>query len=235
MLSFYDSVNGSSCALCLAFLKALFLTALALGNRCAELAHFSRQATVDTGSSLTFGLKQRFLYKNQASGRTPPPISVPLFRANPTLCLVVTFCIYLVRTKYPCTSMLPHHDFVFVHPSSSASLVAGRLNYWVVQAISAANIRGAVICAHDVYLNCVPYLRLLYLLLSSHYTALRTRLVPYPSHKRSCAFAWVTFRLFVPIVSALLVCASARCSSRARARLDLVYTFFYQTVTSRYF
>ena len=81
-------------------------------------------------------------------------------------------------------------------------------------------------------LPCVSYLRLLYLLLSSHYNALRTHLVPYPSHKHSCAFAWVTLRLFVPIVSALLVCASAWCSSRARATQDLVYTFFYQTVTS---
>ena len=89
VLSFYDSVDVSSCALRLAFLKALFLTAFASGNRCAELAHFSLRATVDTGSSLTFGLKPRFLYKNQASGRTPPPISVPLFCANPTLCPVV--------------------------------------------------------------------------------------------------------------------------------------------------
>ena len=73
ILRFYDSVDVSSCPLRLAFLKALFLTALASGNRCAELAHFSRRATVDTGSSLTFGLKPRFLYKNQASGRLRYP------------------------------------------------------------------------------------------------------------------------------------------------------------------
>ena len=48
------------------------------------------------------------------------------------------------------TANLPHRDFVFIHPSSSASLVAGRLNYWVVQAVSAANVRGSVIRAHDV-------------------------------------------------------------------------------------
>ena len=145
VLRFYDTVDVSSCPLRLAFLKALFLTALASGNRCAELAHFSRRATVDTGSFLTFGLKPRFLYKNQASGHMPPPISVPLLRDNPALCPVVTVWTYLART-----STLPHQDFVFVHPSTSASLVAGRLNYWVVQAISAANIWGAVIRAHDV-------------------------------------------------------------------------------------
>ena len=48
------------------------------------------------------------------------------------------------------TANLPHLDFVFIHPSSSASLVAGRLNYGVVQAVSAANVRGSVIRAHDV-------------------------------------------------------------------------------------
>ena len=41
------------------------------------------------------------------------------------------------------TANLPHRDFVFIHPSSSASLVAGRLNYGVVQAVSAANVRGS--------------------------------------------------------------------------------------------
>ena len=48
------------------------------------------------------------------------------------------------------TAHLPHRDFVFIHHSSSASLVAGRLNYWVMQAVSAANVRGSVIRAHDV-------------------------------------------------------------------------------------
>ena len=45
------------------------------------------------------------------------------------------------------TANLPHRDFVFIHPSSSASVVAGRLNYWVMQAVSAANVRGSVIRA----------------------------------------------------------------------------------------
>ena len=146
VLRFYDSVDVSSCPLRLAFLKALFLTALASGNRCVELAHFSRRATVDKGSSLNFGLKPRFLYKNQASGRTLPPISsMPVFSGNPALCPMVMVWTYMART-----STLPHQDFVLIHPSTSASLVAGRLNYWVVQAISAVNIRGAVIRAHDV-------------------------------------------------------------------------------------
>ena len=85
----------------------------------------------------------RFLYKNQASGCSPPLVSIPLFRDNPALCPVVMLKAYLA-----CTSLSTHRDYVFIHLTSS--LAAGRLNYWVVQAISAANVHGAVIRAHDV-------------------------------------------------------------------------------------
>ena len=145
VLRFYAEVDMVTCPLRLAFFKTLFLTALAAGNRCAELAHFSRRALVDQGSSITLGVMPRFLYKNQTAGRSPPPVTIPLFRNDPALCPVVALRTYLTRT-----ANLPHCDFVFIHPSSSASLVAGRLNYWVVQAVSAANIRGSVIRAHDV-------------------------------------------------------------------------------------
>ena len=146
VLRFYAEVDMVTCPLRLAFCKTLFLTALAAGNRCAELAHFSRRALVDRGSSITLGVMPRFLYKNQTASRSPPPVTVPLFRNNPALCPVVALRTYLNRT-----ANLPHRDFVFIHPSSSASLVAGRLNYWVVQAVSAADIRGSVIRAHDVH------------------------------------------------------------------------------------
>ena len=126
------------------FFKPLFLTALATGNRCVELAHFSQRVLVDSGTTLTLGVMPRFLYKNQSAGRTPPVV-VPLFRGNPALCPVLALRAYVART-----ASLPHNDFVFLHPVSAASLVAGRLNYWVVQAISAANVRGSVVRAHDV-------------------------------------------------------------------------------------
>ena len=61
------------------------------------------------------------------------------------ICPVVALRTYISRT-----TALPHRDFVFIHPSSSASLVVGRLNYWVVQAVSTANVWGSVIRAHDV-------------------------------------------------------------------------------------
>ena len=87
----------------------------------------------------------RFLYKNQSAGRTPPPVVIPLFCGNPALCPVLALRAYIANT-----ASLPHNDFVFLHPVSAASLVAARLNYWLVHAISAANVRGSIVRAHDV-------------------------------------------------------------------------------------
>ena len=145
VLRFYEAVDISTAPIRMPFFKALFLTALAMGNRCAELAHFSRRVLVDSGTTLTLGVMPRFLYKNQSAGRTPPPVVVPLFCGNPALCPDLA-----LRAYKASTASLPHNDFVFLHPVSATSLVAGRLNYWVVQAISAADVRGSVVRAHDV-------------------------------------------------------------------------------------
>ena len=53
------------------------------------------------------------------------------------------------------TANLPHADFVFIHPSSSASLVAGRLNYGVVQAVFRSKRSGLKSYAH---MTCVSSL-----------------------------------------------------------------------------
>ena len=107
------------------------------GNRCAEMAYFSRRALVDSGTTLTLGVIPRFLYKNQSLSCSPPPVTV-LFCGNG-----------FGPPQFAKTVFLPHNDFVFLHSVSAALLVAGRLNYWVVRAISAANVRGSVVCAHD--------------------------------------------------------------------------------------
>ena len=83
VLRFYAEVDMVTCPLRLAFCKTLFLTALAAGNRCAELAHFSRRALVDRGSSITLGVMPRFLYKNQTASRSPPPCHCPAFPHQP--------------------------------------------------------------------------------------------------------------------------------------------------------
>ena len=76
---------------------------------------------------------------------------IPLLGTHLSVCSFSTLRLF-GRFASDCidTANLPHRDFVFIHPSSSASLVAGRLNYGVVQAVSAANVRGLVIRAHDV-------------------------------------------------------------------------------------
>ena len=95
VLHFSNEVDVATCPLRLAFLKALFLTALAAGNHCVELAHFSRRALVDADSSLTLGVMPRLLYKNQTAGRSPPPVTILLFRDNPALCPVVALRTYI--------------------------------------------------------------------------------------------------------------------------------------------
>ena len=97
VLRFYEAVDVSTAPIRMVFLKALFLTALATGNRCAELAHFSQRALVDLGTTLTLGVMPRFLYKNQSAGRTPPVV-IPLFRGNPALCPVLALRAYIANT-----------------------------------------------------------------------------------------------------------------------------------------
>ena len=144
VLYFYEGVDQHSCSAQRLLLKTLCLTALASGNRCSELAQLYHRAIVDLGTSLTLPMMHRFLYENQTAIRTPPPISFPNL-PNSLVCLVAT-----LRT-FPCRSATwDHEDFLLVNPSSHASLVAGRLNYWLVKAIVAADSNGLVIRAHDV-------------------------------------------------------------------------------------
>ena len=144
VLRFYERIENDTCAPRILLLKTLCLTALASGNRCSELAHLSRSAVVDNNTRLTLPVIPRFLYKNQTQQRCPPPIIIPHLPGS-TVCPVSTMRTFLRRS-----SDWEHHDFVFVNPSSHASLVAGRLNYWLVKAIATANEGGEVIRAHDM-------------------------------------------------------------------------------------
>ena len=75
VLRFYEAVDARTAPIRMVFLKALFLTALATGNRCAELDHFSRRALVDSGTTLTLGVMPRFLYKTNPRGFLLLPLS----------------------------------------------------------------------------------------------------------------------------------------------------------------
>ena len=117
---------------------------LASGNRCSDLAHLSRHAVIHLGTSFTLPVMPRFFYKNQTAGRTPPPISFPAL-PNLLVCPVTT-----LRTFLCLSAPWDHRDFLFVNPFSHNSLVACRLNYWLVKAIAAVDSSVSVIRAHDV-------------------------------------------------------------------------------------
>ena len=144
VIRFYEQVDHHTCSPRLLLFKTLCLTALASGNRCSELAHISRRAIVDQGSAITLPLLPHFLFKNQTASCCPPPISFPTF-PNSSVCPVETLRVFLRRT-----TTWNHRDFLFVNPVSHASLVASHINYWLVQAILAADVGNAVVRAHDV-------------------------------------------------------------------------------------
>ena len=126
------------------FLKTLFLVALGTGNRCSELSAFSRDGLVFTNAGVTIALSPHFLYKNQTLRRTPPPIFLPRFR-YPLLCPVAFLQRYVSSTT-PAGSSRP----LFLHPISSLPLVAGRIGYWLTQAIRLAHASHPVVRPHDV-------------------------------------------------------------------------------------
>ena len=122
---FYDSDDATACSLRLAFLKTLFLSALASDTRCAELAHCSRRWLVDVGSSLTLGVMPRFLYKNQASGRSPPPVTVPLCRQHGSWLRCHSPHIPLPHFRSPTPWLCIHTPFLFSFPSCRSPQLLG--------------------------------------------------------------------------------------------------------------
>lgn len=128
------------------FLKTLFLTALASGNRASELS-----ASVRTGLSLTdakavLPTHPSFLFKNQnPQNPTPPDITFPAIGNAHSLCPVTALRKYLAATQ-----TLPHEDFVFIHPKSSKPLKAGRLSYWLAQAIKIGDPQAIRPAGHDI-------------------------------------------------------------------------------------
>ena len=107
---FYDGDDAMACSLRLAFLKTLFLATLASGTRCAELAHCSRRGLVDAGSP-------RFLYKNQASGQSPPPVTVPFCRQHGPWLRCHSPHVPLPHIRPPTPWLCIHTPFLFSFPS----------------------------------------------------------------------------------------------------------------------
>ena len=96
------------------FLKTLFLTALASGNRVSEFAAITRSGLRLTKEEAFLPTRPDFLFKNQTSKHPlPPDITFPAIGFNNTLCPVEALKVYLAKTQ-----SMPHKDTLFVHPKS---------------------------------------------------------------------------------------------------------------------
>ena len=126
------------------FLKTLFLLALAAGNHSSELAALRRLGLIYSRGGVTLTLKPSFLYKNQSSRRSPPPVFVPFF-SSPDLCPVTSLRRYLNDT-----TPTDNSTALFIHPTTSKPLDASRLRYWMVQAIRLAQTDRTIVRPHDL-------------------------------------------------------------------------------------
>lgn len=125
------------------FLKTIFLTALASGNRVSELAALTRSTASISPTEVKLFVRQGFLFKNQVLDRTRPPITFPCIGNSHQLCPGATLSEYLKRSK-----TLAKGDHLFVHPTTGAPLVSGRLSYWLSKAIQTLDPNGQG-SAHD--------------------------------------------------------------------------------------
>jgi integrase len=125
-------------------LKAIFLTALASGNRASELAAMERSSIIFSSNAVTIPVKRGFLFKNQTWDRLPPEISFSKLLEDIPLCPVENLRSYLASTKDQA-----HRGHLFLHPVSNKPLTAANISYWLAKAIKilAKNEDGR---AHDM-------------------------------------------------------------------------------------
>ena len=127
-------------------LKALFLTALASGNRASELAATIREGLIISKDKAVLPTSPDFLFKNQNSQHPrPPDITFPALGRRHSLCPVNALKIYKAKT-----ASLPHNGFLFVNPSSGKPLQAGRLSYWLAKAIKTGDPTATDPAGHDI-------------------------------------------------------------------------------------
>ena len=97
--------------------KALFLTALASGNRSSELYATSRIGIVENSDFITIPLRQNFLFKNQTYDRCPPPIKFPKLGNKHPLCPANAINQFIIATKD-----YDHKGHLFVHHKTGTPL-----------------------------------------------------------------------------------------------------------------
>ena len=115
--------------------KCLILTALATGNRGAEMAAFSREGISHRqDGSIVIAVRPGFLYKNQSASRTPPAVVIrPLARNQ--LCPVKNLKQYLIKSTTT-------QGQLFIHPVSKRPLNRGQISFRVCKLIKEADPSG---------------------------------------------------------------------------------------------
>ena len=119
-------------------MKALFLTALATGNRVSELAALSRASMLvsPTRSQITLPVHPGFLYKNQSISPTPPNIAVKALREGSPhhrLCPVDALLHWIELTKDWGS------DSVFISPISKKAMNRGGEHHLLVRTSNLAS------------------------------------------------------------------------------------------------
>ena len=115
--------------------KALFLTALATGNRGAEIAALMRTGIVPrTSGELVLPVKPGFLFKNQSASRAPPPVLVKALPGS-VLCPATAILAHVSRSDSPSGAL-------FTHPATGSPLNRGNIAHRICCLIQEADPAG---------------------------------------------------------------------------------------------
>ena len=119
-------------------MKALFLTALATGNRVSELANLSRASMLvsPNNTQITLPVRPGFLYINQTMSRTPPNIVIKALREGSShhcLCPVDALLHWIDLTKNWGS------DSVFLSAISKKPMNRGAISHLLVRTINLAS------------------------------------------------------------------------------------------------
>ena len=130
------------------FMACLFLLAVATGNRTSELAHIDSSTISYRGEheSVSMSVVPSFLYKNQNSKRTPPPIRFPGLPRDPQLCPVSAVKrLQASSKKVSCQKLC-------VNPNTGSVLNAATLRFWICKSINWL-LPETIPRAHDIRKN----------------------------------------------------------------------------------
>lgn len=134
-----EAFNTDTCSEASLLMKAVFLVALASGNRVSEIAAMQRTAIAYDREfrGVTLGVKPDFLYKNQRLGRTPPNIYFPSLLPTGeyhALCPVYTLRAYINKTSNT------EHSAVFLSPlRGNRPLQSQYISLWICRLIEMAD------------------------------------------------------------------------------------------------